>query len=111
MLEGKELLPGQNPEQTHPREEVGEKVEAPNLMAQSLLLGRALWNRLGRVSSRLAPAPWTEFFIAHPEIPVVAAEVPGISQDVPAELTAPLDSALPVPSGFSAGSAPSKSVP
>lgn len=48
------------------------------------------------------------FLITHREMPLVAAEVPGIPQDVLAGLTAPLDSALPVPSVFSAGSAPSK---
>lgn len=71
---------------------------------QSLLLGKPLWNRLGH-------AAWADFFITHPEMPVVAAEVPGISQDVLAGLTAPLDSPLPFPSVFSAGSAPSQPVP
>lgn len=46
--------------------------------------------------ARLALAPWADFFVAHPEIPVLAAEVPGISQDVLAGLTAPVDSALPI---------------
>lgn len=107
MLEGKELLPGQNPEQSHPGQEVWWEGGSTKT-DQRLLQG----SRLGHVPpmARLAPAPWADFFRIHPEIPVGAAEVPGISQDGLAELTAPPASALPMPSGFSAASAPSKAV-
>lgn len=80
---------------------------------QSLLLGRPLWNRLGRVSSMGQPGPCSlgTFLYSSSSNTCGGCRVPGISQDVLAGLTAPLDSALPMASVFTAGSAPSKPVP
>lgn len=57
--------------------------------------------------ARLAPAPWADFFKTHPEIPVVAAGVPGSLRMcwLGSQLLLPT-----LPSVFGAGSAPPKPV-